>query len=59
MTTWTSAGKGKRFVITALGLEKSQIRGKYKNTRTSDSTRYDHKVPTSWVTNGYVMEVDE
>ena len=55
---YVHAKEGKRFTLTELGFEKSYIRAKYERTAAL-ARNYQKAVPKSWVTNGWVKEVDD
>lgn len=50
------AKEGYKFTLTEYGFEISRIRVKYQDK--SSKARYEKAVPQSWITNGYVKEVE-
>ena len=53
MITYMYAPEDKKFVLTEFGFEKSYVRCRYISG-SEQKTRYEKKVPTTWVEKGYV-----
>ncbi len=54
MRKYIEAEKGKRFILTAVGLSKDFVREMY-----SLYSIYKHQVPAKWLLNKYVEEVED
>lgn len=54
---YRSAQKGKKFVLTAFGLEHREVRIKLEEN-SAFKPKFEKKCPRTWVESGYVMEVD-
>lgn len=52
----SSAEKGKHFVLTELGYEKTPDRIKQERKIGESINGFEYKVPTSWIDKGYVQE---
>lgn len=54
------AKPGYKYVLTDLGEDEPRIRAKYNQADPSTiNRRYNHSVPASWISKGYVEEVKE
>lgn len=59
MVTYTKAHEGKRFVLTAHGFDNPRIRAKFDKTNMRNYRHSKYTVPTKWVEENYVQEVDD
>ena len=55
---WVVCKNGNHFVLTEGGFENARIRAKFDFDNPNNKL-YKHKVPKSWVSKGYVLEVKE
>lgn len=53
------SAKGKKFVLTDAGKQIGRVAVKFDITKPAYHKEYKHVVPESWVTKGWVEEVDE
>ena len=57
---YTKARNGKKFVITDLGKKQYQVVGKYTDDATEQvKNQYSKCVPSKWLKEGWVIEVDK
>ena len=54
---YTHSAPGKHFEVTFLGRKRPQIAAKFRDGYIHKQ-QYEHSIPVSWVTNKWVVEVD-
>jgi len=53
------SAEGKKFVLTDAGKQIGRVAVKFNKNKPAYHREYKHAVPESWVTKGWVEEVDE